>query len=169
MVRLNVKGRRGRFSQPFLLVLVFALSGCFSDSTIRQRVSDALPDVTVGVVINSKTMIDCAYAELEFSESRVLPLARPGLAGELGGYWIEVNSISQISQISQSELLNSEHNIDMLGSVLVTAKNCAPNSEVFYKIVSETPGFVSTDRDGEQILLIPTDPLLPVFYLLGGI
>jgi hypothetical protein len=165
-VRLNVKGRRGRFRQPFLLISVFALSGCFSDSTIRQRVSDALPAVTIGEVIKSKIMIDCAYAELEFSESRVLPVAPTGLAGELGGYWIEVNSISQISQ---SELLNSEYSIDMLGSVLVTAKNCAPNSEAFYKIVSETPGFVSTDRDGEQILLIPTDPLLPIFYLLGGI
>jgi hypothetical protein len=157
---------RVRLKTLWPLFLISVISGCLSDSTIRQRVSDALSTSSIGSMLFSKSKIGCAYAEFEYIGDRTLPKSQTRRTGELGAYWAEVSSIADLDVTVFADRGNR---LDMMGQVLLTAKNCAPDLKAFYRVVGETPGFVSTDVEGEEFILIPLDASLPLVFLAGQI
>jgi hypothetical protein len=163
-VRAKTLGYRPKLVAGFFLAL--GVSGCFSDSTIKQRVSEALPTANIGALLYSHAEVGCAYAEFEYLGDRSLPEGLTDGPSGLGKHWSKVTSVGDLDT---SLLPVRDYDLDMFGGALLTARNCAPNAAKFYEVISETPGFVTTDLYGEQVILVPLDQSLPLYYILGQI
>jgi hypothetical protein len=159
-------GDRVSLKRLSFLFMIFTFSGCLSAATLRQRVVEALPGSSVGATLYSKSEIGCAYAEFEYPNDRTIPESISGRKGELGEFWVKASSLDEMDT---SIFTAHGYNINYMAQALVTARNCAPDIVRFYKMTGETPSYFSTSMDGEEFLIIPMDPSLPVLYLVGQI
>jgi hypothetical protein len=146
--------------------VMLGVSGCLADSTIKMRVSEALPTANIGVLLFSHKEVGCAYAEFEYLDDRSMPKGLTDPPNRLGRHWTKVTSVDDLDA-SAMQLLG--YNLDIFAGVLLTARNCARDNTKFYEVISETPGFVTIDQNGEQVILIPLDQSLPLYYFSGQI